>query len=353
MIRQYRQVILALCAALLGAALFSAMQVPAGSLVGSTLAVTGLAALGLSPSVPKILRDIAFVTIGTTLGAGITPHFLSDLARFPASLLALTATLVAVMAVSSTVLRRFFGASAPTALLATSPGALSYSLSLATEGASVAVDVRFIVLLQSLRLLLITVILPPVIAVVDGVGGGHAVVTTIAHTLELPTSVVLIALASAAGFLLERFRLPAAYLLAGVIVSGLGHGVGVLEGRPSAILTFFGFSIAGAVIGARFSSITAGQLRSLLLAGLVATSIAVGLSGLMSLAVATWLDLPFGQVWVAFAPGGVEGMSAMALTLGYDPVYVAVHHIYRLIVLLVFLPALLKRASRQNHAVTH
>ena len=346
MIAGYRSVLLTLGAALCGAALFQALHFPAGPLVGSTVAVTGLAASGLSPRVPPTLRNLGFTTIGVTLGAGVTTHFLTDLLRFPLSLVALTATMIAVMTISSTVLKRFFGASGGTAVLATSPGALSYSLSLAADRPAAKVDIPFVMVLQSLRLLVITIALPPLVALVEsGTGGGDQ--TALAHhTLNFPVSIVLIAIAAAGGYLFERLRLPAAFLLAGVVISGLGHGIGWLEGRPSPILTFVGFSLAGAVIGARFASVTRAQLRDLLLAGLVVTSIAVALSGLVSAVVALLLDLPFGQVWVSFAPGGVEGMSAMALSLGYDPTYVATHHIFRLLLLIAILPAFLRPPRR-------
>ena len=133
MIQAYRPVLLAIGVALCGAALFQALGVPAGPLVGSTIAVTGLAAAGLSPRVPTTLRNLGFTAIGVTLGAGVTTHFLTDVLRFPLSLLALSLTMIAVMVISSTVLRRFFAASGGTAVLATSPGALSYSLSLAAD----------------------------------------------------------------------------------------------------------------------------------------------------------------------------------------------------------------------------
>ena len=54
------------------------------------------------------------------------------------------------------------------------------------------------------------------------------------------------------------------------------------------------------------------------------------------------VDVPFAQMWIAFAPGGVEGMSAMALALALDPVFVAIHHIYRILLLIVILPILLR-----------
>ncbi|NDW05511.1 AbrB family transcriptional regulator [Jiella pacifica] len=345
MITAYRPVLLAIGAALCGAALFQALGVPAGPLVGSTIAVTGLAAAGFSPKVPATLRNLGFTAIGVTLGAGVTTHFLTDVLRFPLSLIALTATMIAVMTISSTVLKRVFGVAGGTAVLATSPGALSYSLSLAADRPAAKIDIPFVMVLQSLRLLIITIALPPLVALVEGGSGGAGAAVT-RHTLDLPISILLIGIAAVGGIVFDRLRVPAAFLLAGVFISGLGHGVGWLEGRPSTILTFIGFSLAGAVIGARFASVTRAQLRDLFLAGLVVTTIAVALSGLVSFGVATFLGLPFGQVWVSFAPGGVEGMSAMALSLGYDPAYVATHHIFRLLLLIAILPAFLKLPRR-------
>ncbi|MDX1737159.1 MAG: AbrB family transcriptional regulator, partial [Alphaproteobacteria bacterium] len=52
--------------------------------------------------------------------------------------------------------------------------------------------------------------------------------------------------------------------------------------------------------------------------------------------------LPFGQLWVAFAPGGVEAMAAMAISLDFDPAFVAVHHLFRIIFLILILPIAVK-----------
>ncbi|MEN3794075.1 AbrB family transcriptional regulator [Fulvimarina sp. MAC3] len=339
--------IIALGAALSGAALFSFLGVPAGALVGSTIFVTIASAARLKPAVPTLLRDLGFTTIGVTLGAGISPTFLSDLARFPLSLAALTLTILLVMVISSFILRRLFGTDRATSVLATSPGALSYALSLSTEGEKSNVDTKMVMVLQSLRLLLITVLLPPVIAIVDGAAGHHATpAAATAHPLNLPVSFALIAASACLGALGAKLRVPAAYLLAGVLLSGVGHGIGLLEGRPATILTFIGFSLAGAVIGSRFAKITLAEVRTLGISGLVATGVAIGLSGLISFAMAALLELPFGQVWVSYAPGGVEGMSAMALSLGYDPAYVATHHIFRLLLIIALLPLFLRSSKR-------
>ena len=222
---------------------------------------------------------------------------------------------------------------------ASSPGALSVSVGLAASGFG---DLRYVTVLQSLRLMLITICLPPLI--------GYAEVTPGASPpgdgLTLMQGALLLAGAIITGLVFERIKAPAPWLLAGLLVSGVTHGVGLVTGRLPDWVMFLGFAIAGAVIGARFAGVTLAELRRLGLAGLAATSVAIGIAALMGALVAAVSGLPFAQIWIAYAPGGVEGMAAMALALGYDPVFVATHHIFRIIVLIIVLPLLLRGMSK-------
>jgi hypothetical protein len=342
----WRALALALVPAFAAAALFEALGVPAGALIGSSLAVTAVALAGLRPAVPLLFRNLAFATIGVTLGSGVTPSILADLARFPASLAGLTATVAAVMILSGTVLRRLFGTDPATTLLATSPGAMSYALSITAAGAPQRPDMPTVMSLQSMRLLLITVLLPPLIAFAEG--GAVGTMAAVPYPMAFAPSLLVIALGAALGVGFERVGMPAAFLLAGFAVSGIAHGAGWVEGRPASALTLVGFTLAGAVIGERFGRVSLAVLRRLLLAGLTVTAIAVGVSAAFSTGAAAALGLPFGQVWVSYAPGGVEGMSAMALALGYDPIYVATHHIFRLLLLFAILPFILRRLPEKE-----
>lgn len=337
-----RALFVALAAGLAGAGAATLAGIPAGALLGSTVAVTGAAVARLGPAIPGPLRNTAFLVIGATLGAGVTPHFLSDIAKWPLSLALLTATVAGVMAVAGWILCRFFRLDAATAALATSPGALAYSLSLASAGAG---DVRAVTVLQSLRLLIITLFLPPAIALTGD--GSAAISAQNVPTYSYATGITLLAAGFAAGAAGQRLGLPAAYMLAGLAVSGGAHAAGIVDGRLPVPLTFLGLAVTGAVIGARFSGVTRGELVRLSGAGLVAAASAVAISAAASLLVARLLHLPFGQVWVSFAPGGVEAMSSMALALGHDPVFVATHHVFRLVLLFAVLPVLVRLAKRR------
>jgi membrane AbrB-like protein len=103
-----------------------------------------------------------------------------------------------------------------------------------------------------------------------------------------------------------------------------------------------GFVITGSVIGARFTTIPLADIKRLVGGALAVVVVSSAVAALFAGLAAKFLGLPFGQVWVSYAPGGVEAMAAMALSLGYDSAFVATHHLFRIILLLFLLPVLLR-----------
>lgn len=73
--------------------------------MGAMLAVAVMAGLGRAVAVPVVARDLAFLVIGISLGAGIDATVLPQLAGWSVSLLGLAVALVATMAASTALLR--------------------------------------------------------------------------------------------------------------------------------------------------------------------------------------------------------------------------------------------------------
>ncbi len=70
-------------------------------------------------------------------------------------------------------------------------------------------------------------------------------------------------------------------------------------------------------------------LRLALRPSLESVALALALSSAFAWAGAWWLGLPFGQLWLAYAPGGVEAMTIVAFVLGLDTAFVGTHHVVR------------------------
>lgn len=335
--------ILTIAVGILGAYLASVGGLPAAALIGSTVAVSTASFLRVPVHVPIFLRNMAFGAIGCSLGAGMTENFFQLARQWPLSLSGLVLGMIAILLVSSWLLNRFFGLSKETALLSSSPGALTYSLAIAASGVG---DAKSIVVIQSMRLLFITAGLPLILDMMQVEHGMHSVAGN--ASLTVLATCILFVFAMIGGYIMTGWKVPAPYLLGGVIVSGFSHFFGFVHGRPQLLFMLAGFVVTGAVVGARFNRIPLKDIRSLLGGAVAVMAVGSLIAGIFAIFVANMLHLPFGQVWVSYAPGGVEAMAAMALSLGYDSAFVATHHIFRILLLFMVLPFLLQRVSQKG-----
>lgn len=330
--------VLTLALGAFGALAADALSVPAPFLTGPALVVSVAAVAGVRVIMIDALRVLCFVTIGVGLGTGITPETMGLAARWPLSLAVLAAGLVAVMLAGRWVMGRLFAMDRRTALLATAPGHLSFVLAL---GADVRADLAQISVVQSLRVLALTLLVPLVVAIFTD--ADLTMRRLPGAPMALPALAVTMALALALGAVLTRLRVPAGWLLAGMSVSAGGHLAGAATGAVPPWLALPAFTLMGTLIGTRFAGTSRRALLTAATGALVSTGLAVTATVIGALVVSHVLGLRLTDVLIAFAPGGLETMAAMAVMLDADPAYVAVHHVARLLVLTVALPVMLGR----------
>ena len=320
-----------------GAALFHLIGFPAALLTGSASFVTLATLLGLQVVIPTPLRDAVFVVLGVQIGSTVTPEVLDAALTWPVSLAVLALTLFLIMQFLPGILMRLFGMDRLTALLAAAPGHLSYVLGLSTD---LSADVPRVALVQSVRVLLLTLLVPVLISL-WGVEGTSFL--QVQQTGPLWTLAVIFVIALAVGLLFKRWNIPAALLLGAMTVSAIAHGGALTTGTVPGWLTTAAFICMGSLIGTRFSGVTLAQLRGAIAAGIATTLIACGMAAVGAWITAAIIGLSPAALLLAFAPGGVEVMAAIAVKTGLEPALVAAHHVFRLIILSVLLPVFLMR----------
>ena len=311
---------------------------PAAALIGSTLAVATAAAVRIPLAVHLRLRDLAFAVIGISLGAGVEAEALDQIGAWSVSIAMLLACILTTLLIGTVLLQRVFGMDRNTAILATSPGTMSNAIALALEGRG---DASAILILQMIRLLVLVTVVPPLAMLIDADSG-----LAPSAPMDLWPLALLVAAALALGLWGTRAGIPAACLLFGMILSACAHVAGLAHGPAPEWLVNASFVITGTALGARLTAVTASQLLQMSLAGLLlvvsAIVVSLGFSGLTHVLT----GLPVAQIWIAFAPGGVEAMAAIGLALGYDPAYVAIHHFARILALVVMIPLILSRFAQ-------
>ncbi|MEM8627785.1 MAG: AbrB family transcriptional regulator, partial [Pseudomonadota bacterium] len=283
------------------------ISVPAGLLAGGMGAVAVWAVCGGPAHVDPRLRNTAFVALGVLLGSAASPETISSLPRWPWTLAALGICLALLMTVIPAYLSRVGGLDRMTAQLAAVPGALSYVLAVSeTTGA----DVRRVTLLQSLRLSLLVFLVPFLVGPFAGGTAGEAAQTvTPAAQLPLLHAAALLAVCGLTGLAGHACRVPAPFLVVPMGTACVAYMTGIVEGQLPDWIAGPALVFAGAAIGSRFAGTDARYLLSSLRLGVMAMVLASVISFACAYPAAVWLELPLIQVWLAFAPGGLDTMT--------------------------------------------
>lgn len=334
---------------LAGFAIVAAAGAGAGLLIGLPLPyLTGpailsalVAPLGWLSSPPLWLRHICFTLIGIGMGAGVTPEALALARQWPVPLIAMALFLLVLILSGSAVLRQFFGFDRYGGRLAATPGHLSFVIAMADE---LGADVARVSVVQALRVLYLTLLVPFAVELWTGTDLGSGM--GVGESMSLPVLAGLTAASALVGVAFVKLRLPAALLLAGMAVSGAAHGSGLVAGAMPQPVALPVFALMGTMIGTRFIGVTVTQLLQASRASIVLTALALALTVAVAETLHLMTGLPFLDLLIAFAPGGLETMAALSLMLGADPALVAVHHVARLLMLSVIVPVLMPRPSR-------
>ncbi|WP_083191541.1 AbrB family transcriptional regulator [Salipiger sp. CCB-MM3] len=325
-------------AALAGLALELA-NFPAGWMCGAMAVSVALSLTGHGAKIPPLLRSFIFVALGISMGSGISPAVLANASAWPLSLALLAVSVIATMGASSLYLRKMHGWDSTTARLSSVPGALTAVLLMASEqrngrfpDVAVAQIVRQIVLVACV----------PLLMVITPVTGDQSA-RTVAAPLDLG---LLFVLGFAAGQICTKLKVPGGALIGPMVVSTLMHGAGLASGALPPVLQILALVLVGVLIGARVSMVDLSMLSRAILPALGAVLIAVLVAAGFAAVTHLMLGLPFVEVWLAYAPGGIEAMTVMAYTLNLDPSFVSVHHVLRLLGLMLLAPLWLRRTEK-------
>jgi hypothetical protein len=329
-LRAVAEQLLLIVTAWLGGLAFHTLHIPAPWVSGSMLAVGIGAMLVRMPALHPALRDAALLAAGMAMGAGVTPEAIRLIAAYPISFAGLGLAMLGTTYISAWYLRRFRGWNGTDAVLASVPGALSVVFAVASERRS---DIAGIALVQNLRLLALVVLLPSAITTF-----GTARDLMPGSTLSAGAILSLALAGIVLGMILERLRLPAAMLMGSAIAGIVLSSLGLVAGRLPEPISIGGFLLIGVFTGLRLGMIDRGTVTKHVTSGVVVFVIGIVCTLVLSLGIAQLLDIDIGSVLLAFAPGGIEAMTFLALSLGADSLYVGTHHLVRFMTIGVLLP---------------
>ncbi|MEM9221909.1 MAG: AbrB family transcriptional regulator [Pseudomonadota bacterium] len=332
------------------AAYFVGLPIPflIGSLV--TVAIFSIvtnAAGRVPPKIPPSMRAAFIAVIGVMIGATFTPDLITKLPELWPSLLAMVAFIGAAFFVGFVIFRRIGGYDRVTATYCAMPGGLIESVAI---GEAAGGDVRILSLQHFTRIVLTVLTVPMLFLLWRGEAVGSAAGQAFSSAPSALVDVMHVVVLAALGYVVgDTLRLPAGRLTGPLILSALTHGTGIWGTASPTWLLNVAQLVVGTGLGAMFGGATLSMLVRAVGLGLLSVGSMLALGIAFAVALAQVVPLDVEALFISYAPGGVTEMGLIALSLGVSPVIVAVHHVFR-IGLTVLFAGLLNRSHNKRKA---
>jgi membrane AbrB-like protein len=329
-----------------GGLFFLWTNLPGGLISGSMIAVGAAALAGRPLSLPPHVTQTLLVLLGISLGSVVSRELIHHVSAYPVTigLLAL-ATFCSTLG-SSLSLQRIHGWDRTSAFLAGSPGALSQITILAVERGA---DLPAIAVVQTMRVIILTAALPMLLALTGAMPAAPpALLTAPASAWSL---LAMGAASLALSLIFRILKFPASWMFGAMIASGALHGAGLVEGGLPSWVRSVALVGIGSLIGSRFARMKLKVMLGHINAALGSFAIAILVSAIFVAITVLSTQVRSGDVMVAFAPGAMDAMLALALTLHIDPIFVGAHHLSRFVFVTIATPGIVHLFGRPQDDV--
>jgi uncharacterized protein len=318
-----------------------------GGLISGAMAATAIVAIAGRPlAMPPVITQLVLLVLGISIGSVVSRQLVQHISAYPVTILLLALATFCSTFGSSIYLQRVHGWDRTSAFLAGSPGALSQITILAVERGA---DLPAIAVVQTMRVIILTAALPLILAL-TGVAPSAApgITLTVASPLGLAELVVC---SLVVALLLRLAKFPASWMFGAMIASSVLHGAGLVDGGVPAWVRGVALVGIGSLIGSRFSRMRPKVLLGHINAALGSFAVAIAISGVFVGLIALTTQVRFSDTVVAFAPGAMDAMLALALTLHIDPIFVGAHHLSRFVFVTIATPGIVHLFGRTQDDV--
>jgi hypothetical protein len=314
---------------LAGGLICATAHTPLPWLIGPLVAVAACRFAGGTCVAPAGGRQAGQWLIGTALGLYFTPTVSAMVLRVWWLLLLAGAFALALGYLCGFLLNAMTRVGRTTAVFASVPGGAA---EMAVLGERYGARVDVVAAAQSLRIMLVALVIPSVFAGL-ALHGTDAFQPGIAE-LRFGGLAALLVATLGGGVVLDRFRVPNAYVLGALAIA---IPLTVAEINLSAVprpLTNAAQLLLGCALGARFEREFLRQAPRLVAAVVASVAAAMLLSALFAVAIAATTDIRLATAVLATAPGGIAEMAITAKVLELGVPLVTAFHVTRVVMLL-------------------
>lgn len=292
------------------------------------------------PKLSRWIRLVFMSIIGAMIGSRFSPELLTLLPQFWISGLALVPFILLAHGGSYAIMRGIGRYDRRDAYFASLPGGIIDSVALAEEAGA---DLRIVTAQHFIRIILVVSSVPLLFLFIQGNAvGSQAGVSMGTVDYDLLDVALLIAIALVGLLAGQLTRLPVSHMLGPLLLALVLSISGTVEIAIPPWLGHGAQYMVGTALGAQFSGVSRRLLVRGLGMGLLAGIYMLLLAAAFATVLTKLVPADFGAMFISFAAGGLAEMSLIALSLNFNPVVVAIHHLAR-ILLTVYIASILSQ----------
>lgn len=345
--RRFIKILPPLAAGLGGIFLFGKLGLPGGSFTG---AMTGAAAVRLllpaAEVPPRKLQSFARVILGVSIGISVNPTTLRLISAslFPISLM--IAGLISLSYFAAWGATKIWGLPLVSSLCGSSPGAASAMVILTDD---LGGNAPLVAVLHVLRIIAIVSFMPLLMSHFPVLDLPSVEIVLENAAFQLPTKIPPMLIFLVGGLplaaLFLRWKVPAAEILAGIVITALINPLLFGLGEIPNQWQFFSMWIIGTAIGAQMTPQALRSMGQYIFMSLVLTLVLIGIGLILGLLLYATGSFDLHTALIGSCPGALEAMIILAGETGADVPMVAAMHTARLVVVMITLPFLVRRVA--------
>jgi membrane AbrB-like protein len=318
------------------------LGLPSSWLVGALIAVVVSGVMGIKVAMPKSTTTMISLFLGISVAQNISSDLVNELSHWGRSAALLCLMMAALLLVMYRYYKRLPGWQREEAMFCSVPGNLAIIMSMAPETGA---NVRRIALVHSVRLLFLVFLVPMFLPLAE------RELTLEGLYLEHPEQMVAtFVLAIALGWLFKRCKVPAAMLVGGLVSTIVLRELLGWDWKLPSVFLLALLVFLGCATGSRFDGIKLADVLPELKAAAGGLVITLVISAVFAVILHYWTGVSWTQALLAYAPGGMEVMIAIAMNQNVDPLFVATHQMFRMLTMSLMIPILLFHLKKRQTA---
>jgi len=292
------------------------------------------------PKLSRWVRLVSMSVIGAVIGSRFSPELLTLLPQFWISGLALIPFILLAHGGNYAIMRGIGKYEKLDAYFASLPGGIIDSVALAEEAGA---DLRIVTAQHFIRIIMVVATVPLLFLFIKGDAVGSLAGQTMSTSDYNFVDIAIIFAIALVGLLFGQLsKLPVSHMIGPLLLAIVLSVSGVVEIDIPPWLGHAAQYMVGTALGAQFSGVSRRLLARGLGMGLLSGTYMLFLAAAFAIILVQFVPANFGALFISFAAGGLAEMSLIALSLNFNPVVVALHHLGR-ILLTVYLGNFLSR----------